>query len=83
MFTPTSHQPHTDFTSFSYIDIVKEYDFCDVLNYYFSDYFSGKDYHIDIEEKFPDIYKYLEMYKEEYDIGFKEYIFNSKVKLLS
>lgn len=66
-----------------YIDIVKEYDFCDVLNYYFSDYFSGKDYHIDIEEKFPDIYKYLEMYKEEYDIGFKEYIFNSKVKLLS
>lgn len=65
-----------------YINIVKEYDFFNLLNYYLTDYFTGKDFHIDIEERFPDIYEYLEMYREEYDIGFKDYIFNSKVKAL-
>ena len=65
-----------------YINIVKEYDFFNLLNYYLTDYFTGKDFHIDKEERFPDIYEYLEMYREEYDIGFKDYIFNSKVKAL-
>lgn len=65
-----------------YISIVKEYDFCNVLNYYLTDYFKDRDFQINIGERFPDIYKYLEMYRDEYDIGFKEYIFNSKVKAL-
>lgn len=65
-----------------YISIVKEYDFRNVLNYYLTDYFKDRDFQMDIGERFPDIYKYLEMYRDEYDIGFKEYIFNSKVKAL-
>lgn len=65
-----------------YISIVKEYDFCNVLNYYLTDYFTDKDFQIDIEERFPDIYKYLEMYRDNYDLGFRDYIFDSKVKLL-
>lgn len=65
-----------------YISIVKEYDFCNVLNYYLTDYFKNRDFQINIGERFPDIYEYLEMYRDEYDIGFKDYIFNSKVKAL-
>ncbi len=65
-----------------YISIVKEYNFFDVLNYYLTDYFKDRDFQTDIGERFPDIYEYLEMYRDTYSLDFKDYIFNSKVKLL-
>ncbi len=65
-----------------HINILKEYDFFDVFNFYLTDYFAGRDYHIDLEDRFPNIREYLEMYREEYDLGFKDYIFNSKAKPL-